>query len=135
MLSEEGRIFTAPYQITSEVYQGFIGVFKDVNPLHVDDEYARKNGFLGKVMHGSILQGFVSHFIGMVFPGEKALLLSCDLRYLKPSYLNDKLELQVKLSQKVVSENVLVLDVSFQNRTQNILVARGRVQVKVRSDS
>lgn len=130
----EGQTVRASYKITQEIYDGFLKVFKDVNPLHVDANHARQSGFSDKVMHGTILQGFLSHFIGMEFPGERSLLLSVDLRYQKPSYLGDEIEVEAKVSQKVESHQVLVLDFTFQNKTQNLVAAKGRVQVKVREN-
>ena len=66
------------YTITPEVYGHFLAAFHDYSPVHVDEAYARSRGFRGKVMHGSLLNGFVSHFVGMYFPGRLSLLLTTD---------------------------------------------------------
>jgi acyl dehydratase len=116
------------YEITPGILESFLGAFGDYNPLHTDEEYARLSGFQGKVMHGSILNGFLSHFIGMRLPGKTAMLLSSDLRFSQPAYLGDRIRLEAEVTQKVDSLSLVVLRVTFHNLTQNNTAARGSVQ-------
>jgi acyl dehydratase len=122
------------YTITPLVYEHFLTAFQDHSPVHVDEAYARQSGFDGKVMHGALLNGFLSHFVGMIFPGKPSLLLAVDLRFSQPSFLGDALQLEATVSQKLDSQNVIVLDVTFQNLTRKTLAARGRAQVKLRHE-
>src|SRR5436190_1875392 len=85
----EGMTHQRQYSITPDVYENFLRAFNDRSPIHIDADVARSRGFADRVMHGSILNGFVSHFVGMVFPGANSLLLSVDLRYSQPCYLGD----------------------------------------------
>jgi 3-hydroxybutyryl-CoA dehydratase len=121
------------YVIDQRVYETFLSIFPDRSPVHVDDVYARANGFSSMVMHGAILNGFLSHFIGMRFPGARSLELSVDIRYLRPSYLGDRIRLEGKVVQKVESRNVVVVDLNYHNLTQGTVVARGRVQTVIMS--
>src|SRR5450756_1495840 len=123
------------YTITTAVYDSFLNAFRDYSPVHVDEAYAQKSGFAGKVMHGAMLNGFLSHFVGMIFPGKPGLLLAVDLRFSQPSFLGDVLQLEAVAGQKLDSQNVIVLDFTFQNLTQKHLAARGRAQVKLRNES
>jgi|ERR1051325_1135596 acyl dehydratase len=127
----EGMTVERDYIITPVVYQRFLDSFDDRSPIHVDADVAREAGFAGPVMHGAILNGFLSHFIGMVFPGGHSLLLSVELRFAKPSYLGDTLRLQVKVAQKVDAQQVILLHFNFFNQAQAATAATGRVQVKV----
>lgn len=123
------------YVISPELYQTFLLAFDDRSPIHVDEAYAVGAGFSGKVMHGAILNGFLSHFVGMFFPGRSSMLLSVDLRFAHPSYLGDVIQLETVVSQKLDTNNVLVLSATFTNATQNYIAARGRVQVLVREET
>jgi 3-hydroxybutyryl-CoA dehydratase len=120
------------YAITPIVYESFLRAFDDRSPIHVDSEYARLSGFADPVMHGAILNGFLSHFVGMIFPGANSLLLSVDLRYLQPSYLGDTLRLEAKVMQRLDAQQVVVLNCTFFNKTRGVNAAAGRLQVKVR---
>lgn len=122
------------YTITPAVYAHFLAAFADRSPIHVDAEYARRRGFSGPVMHGAIMSGFVSHFVGMHFPGRRSLLLSVDLRYSRPSFLGDRFALEATVSQTVQSQRVVVLNLAFHNLTQGQVTATGRAHVAVRPD-
>ena len=128
----DGQREILDYPITPEVYDRFLDAFQDYSPIHVDEAFAQSKGFAGRVMHGSILNGFVSHFVGMWFPGRFSLLLSVDLRFSQPSYLGDVILLESVVSQKMDSRDIVILDVTLTNLTRNLLAARGRVQVMVK---
>ncbi len=127
----EGMMVEQEYTIGADVYETFLSIFPDKSPVHVEDSYAKANGFDGIVMHGAILNGFLSHFVGMCFPGRRSLELSVDMRYLKPCYMGDKVVLRGTISQKLESRRVVVLDVAYENHTQGSTAARGRVQVAI----
>jgi 3-hydroxybutyryl-CoA dehydratase len=86
------------------------------------------------VVHGAILNGVLSHFCGMIFPGRASHLLSVDLRYLKPTYVGEEIELRVTVAQKVESLKAIVLKVEFFNITREMTVCNGRVQVALRNE-
>jgi len=127
----EGQRDTLDYPITPVVYQHFLDAFHDNSPLHVDDHYARSMGFGGRVMHGSLLNGFISHFIGTWFPGRFSLLLAVDLRFSKPSHLGDVIRLETVVRQKMDAKKIIILDTTLKNLSQNCLAARGRLQVMI----
>lgn len=126
-----GMARESDYEITPEVYRSFLDTFNDRSPVHVDEAHARAQGFDGLVMHGAILNGFLSNFIGMVFPGANTLELSVEIRFLKPCYLGDKLRMRGEVAQKLEAASVVLLHVSYQNLTRGNLAANGRVQVKI----
>lgn len=127
----EGVSHELDYVISPKVYEGFLSIFGDCSPLHVDADYAKRCGFTEILMHGAILNGFVSNFVGMVYPGGKSLELSVDIRYLQPAYLGDTLRLVGKINQKLDVQQVVVLHVTFLNQTRGGTTASGRVQIKI----
>ena len=80
-------------------------------------------------MHGSILNGFVSHFVGVHLPGRRALLHSVALEYRTPSFMGDRILLRARIKQKVESLRVVVLDCELRNLTHDRLSAKGKIQV------
>ncbi len=67
----------------------FVGAVGDTNPLHVDEAYARKSRFGGRIAHGILVAGLISTVIGTRLPGVGAIYLSQTLRFLKPTHLGD----------------------------------------------
>lgn len=130
----EGDTVELEYVITPKVYEHFLAAFDDRSPIHVDPAYARSCGFSEPVMHGAILNGFVSHFVGMHYPGRRSLLLSVDLRYSRPSFLGDRISVGATVVQIVRSQRVVVLKVVLRNLGRGQVTAVGRVQVAVRTE-
>lgn len=130
-----GRTEACDYVITPGVYEHFLAAFDDRSPIHVDEAFAKSRGFDGKVMHGALLNGFVSHFVGMYFPGRFSFLLAVDLRYAKPCYLGDTIRLEAVVSQKMDARQIVVLDATLTNVTRDCLAARGRVQVMIQDQT
>lgn len=127
----EGDKFQNNYTISQEVFDSYFQAFKDENPIHLDEKYAQSKGFLGRVMYGGILNGFVSNFIGVHFPGFNSLILSSSLSFHNPSYLGDIIQLEGTLFQKVDSVKVFVIHIFMQNLTQRHLAAKGKLEVRL----
>jgi 3-hydroxybutyryl-CoA dehydratase len=130
----ENSEFSKLYRINETVYRALVEAFGDESPLHIDDEYARRSGFDRRVMHGAILQGFLSNFVGMHFPGKNSLILSVFLNYHQPSYLGDEIILTARVRQKTETGSAVVLELKFRNAAAGTLVASGKAQVMLRND-
>lgn len=130
---QDGKTAVHRYRITEDVHASFVSAFDDRSPIHVDDQFARDRGFPERVAHGAILNGFLSHFVGMRLPGATALLLSVDIRYLAPSHVGDELELTARVAQRSESTRTIVLAVTFENLTRGRAAAAGRALVRVES--
>jgi len=127
------QTYTFPYTISEDVFNGFINLFKDNSAIHIDQKYAVSHGFEGKVMHGAILNGFISHFIGCVFPGNNSMILSLDIKYHKPVYLNEMLELRMEVIQRVESLKVIVLSFEFMSNIK-VIKSTGKLRIVLRDD-
>jgi len=77
--------------ITQDMVDCFLKISNDVNILHIDSEYAIKNGFLNKVVHGLLTSSFYSTLVGVYLPGKYCLLKEINIKFLKPVYIEDSL--------------------------------------------
>ncbi len=125
---QQGDIFTRKYVVTDKVYNGFIETFADKNPLHTDKSFAEKLGMPEVVMHGNILNGFLSHFIGEELPLKNVIIHSQSINFYKPVFLNETVSLQAEIAS--VSEAVKTYSFNFIFRKQSgIRVAKGKIQI------
>lgn len=118
------------FKITEDIYKAFQECSSDLNPLHIDEEFARNKGFLGRVMYGNILNAFISYAIGMELPTVDVMLQLQDIQYKKPVYLRDKLTMNLKTEEIHEAVHVVVFTYKFTNE-QNKLVAKGHIQIGV----
>lgn len=131
-LAEKSASITHTYQVTPEVYAAFQVVSGDFNPLHTDLGFAKKKGFIGKVMYGNILNAFISHFVGMLLPSQDVMILSQDINFHKPVYLNDEITLKASIDD--VSEAVGYISYKLVFYRDKERVAKGHVQISVLED-
>ena len=125
---QQGDFFKISYKVTNQVYDGFISTFNDQNPLHVNESFAKDKGFNGKVMHGAILNGFLSNFIGEQLPVKNVIVQTYKIAFLKPVYLNDTLLLKVTIADVFESVNCIILKYVFENDSE-IVVAKGEISI------
>ena len=127
---KKGDLFEKEFLVNEDIYFGFIKIFKDKNPLHINDKFAKSKGFADKVMFGNILNGFISYFIGECLPTKDVMLLSQEINYKKPVYLNDTLLLKAKVTDVFESVNLVEFKYDFLNQ-EKIKIAKGKITIKL----
>ena len=125
----EGQIFQFQFEIGPEIHAGFVELFKDRNPMHTDPEFAAKHGFPKIVMHGNILNGLLSYFIGEGLPTKNVMIIGQSIHFHRPFFIGDNLTLVAKV--ETISESVGVVDFAFQfKNSENQRIAKGNIQIK-----
>ena len=76
----------------------FLDISNDINPLHVDSNYAEKKGFPGRVVYGLLTSSFYSTLVGVHLPGKHCILQGIDIQFSKPVYIGDTLKISGKVS-------------------------------------
>ena len=77
----------------------FINLSGDKNPLHINEQYAVQNGFESTVVHGFLICAKISGLIGMLLPGKRCLLVSEELEFPSPLYINDHVEICARIKR------------------------------------
>jgi 3-hydroxybutyryl-CoA dehydratase len=79
---------------TEEMAQHFAFISGDINPLHVDREYASSVGFDSPVIFGMMTSSLYSTLVGVYLPGKYALLQGIDIDFNSPVFAGEKLFVQ-----------------------------------------
>ena len=61
--------------ITENIYNKFIDLSNDKNPVHTNAKFALKLGFKEKVVHGNLLNVFLSYVIGELLPTKSIVII------------------------------------------------------------
>ncbi len=77
--------------ITNIMMLHFLRDAGDCNPLHVNELYARSNGFRSRVVYGLLTSSFYSTLAGVYLPGKRCLLHGIDVSFSGPAYVGDQL--------------------------------------------
>ena len=76
------------------------GLFGDFNPLHVDEEFARRSRFGGRILHGPFTSALVSAPVGNFFAGTAIAYLEHACRFLAPVRPGDTLATEWTVVEK-----------------------------------
>ena len=107
----------------------FINLSGDRNPLHIDKQYAVQNGFESTVVHGFLICAKISGLIGMLMPGRRCLLVSEELEFPNPLYVNDHVEICAQIKEKHYDLKLVKLKIMV--KKGSITVARGNITCKI----
>lgn len=77
---------------TEEIINRIADVSGDMNPVHINETYAKESLFGRKIAHGLFCLNTISEIIGNYLPGPGAILTSQDFIYKKPVYIGDEIE-------------------------------------------
>lgn len=93
-LGQEGFFYKYVTEQDVEMYAEISG---DKNPLHLDEEYAQKTRFHGRIAHGMIGAGSISAAIAGVLPGPGTVYLNQTLNFERPVRIGDRVTAKIKV--------------------------------------
>ena len=88
----------------------FAGISTDVNPAHLDEEYAKGTMFGGRIAHGMLSAGFISAVLANHLPGPGTIYLSQTLKFKAPVRPGDTVRATVTVKEVNVARNRVTLD-------------------------
>jgi 3-hydroxybutyryl-CoA dehydratase len=91
--------------ITEELVNDFARVTGDTNPVHLDQAYAEKTQFKGKIAHGALSVGLLSTVLGNILPGHGTIYLSHEIKFLAPVRIGDTLTVRVEVVELIPEKN------------------------------
>jgi len=118
--------------ITELMLNNFANISGDYNPLHIDENYAKKTSFKKRICHGMLLASFLSRLVGMYIPGKNALYFSQSLNFQSPCFIGDKVTIEGEVIDKSPATRIITIKTSVFNQNGNC-VLDGIAKVIVRN--
>ncbi len=88
----------------------FAGITGDLNQLPINDEFARKTRYGQRIAHGMLTASFVTNILGMKLPGFGTVLRGFKVRFTAPVFLNDTVEVGIRVTETDIDGNTATLD-------------------------
>ena len=111
----------------ADVYM-FAGITGDLNPAHVNEEYAKNTMFKGRIAHGMLGASLISSVLAMQLPGPGTIYLKQDVKFLAPVRFGDTITAICTVKEKIEDKNRLVLDCAVTNQ-EGVQVIAGEAVV------
>lgn len=106
----------------------FAAVSGDLNPVHLDAEYAATTPFKGQIAHGMFTGALVSAALAMNLPGPGTVYLGQTLSFRRPVKVGDTLTVILEVTDKHERKNIVTLACTVTNQDGKV-VANGEATV------
>ena len=84
-----GMVAIKEVEVTEQRIEQFAEASDDFNPVHMDEAFASKTAYRGRIAHGLLSASFGSAVVGTILPGAGAIYLSQSLAFHKPERIGD----------------------------------------------
>jgi 3-hydroxybutyryl-CoA dehydratase len=91
--------------VTEDDIKLFAKATGDSNPVHLDQGYAEKTFFKGRIAHGLLSLGYISTVLGNIQPGHGTIYLSQEVKFLAPVRIGDTVTARVEVMELISEKN------------------------------
>jgi 3-hydroxybutyryl-CoA dehydratase len=123
-----GQTATYSKLVQERDIQLFAAASGDVNPVHLDADFAAGTLFKGRIAHGMLTGALISAALAMELPGPGTIYLSQSLRFRLPVKIGDAITIKLEVTDKQDKRQLVTLDCKAYNQDDK-LVASGSAEV------
>ena len=115
---------TASYTKTIEEsdIQLFAAVSGDVNPVHLDADFAATTQFGERIAHGRLTGAFISAALAMELPGPGTIYLGQSLSFRRPVKIGDQITVELEVTEKKEDKKFVTLECTALNQDGKTVV-------------
>ncbi len=88
----------------------FSGISTDVNPVHLDEEFAKTTTFGSRIAQGMLSASFISAVLANKLPGAGCVYLGQTLKFKAPVFIGDTVTATVTVREVIVGKRRCILD-------------------------
>jgi 3-hydroxybutyryl-CoA dehydratase len=104
----------------SDVYL-FAGISGDFNPMHVNEEFAKKTPFGTRIAHGALSNSLIAPVLGMKLPGLGTVALEITQRFKGPTYFGDTVTATAEIVEKLEEKKWVKMKLTWTNQRGEVI--------------
>ena len=121
MSFKQGDVKQIKVKVTDDTVRKFAEVSGDMNPIHLDEEYAKTTRFGRRIAHGMISAAFISRAMGVEL-GPGGVYLSQELKFVNPVYIDDELTVTLTVAKLNERRGIGTVETLVHNQRDEIVV-------------
>ena len=110
----------------------FAGISGDINPVHLNHEFASATIFEGRIAHGILTASFISTVIGTKLPGPGCIYVSQALRFKAPVKSGDTVTAMATVTKLIPEKKFVELKTQCFVKGKVVLDGEATVMVPAR---
>ncbi len=124
-----GDTASLSHTVTADDVAIFAAVTGDVNPAHVDPDYAATDMFHHIIIHGMWGAGLISAVLGTKLPGPGTIYLGQELRFRRPVGIGDTITATLEVRELHADKHNVTLDCVCTNQDGDTVIT-GTAEVR-----
>lgn len=102
----------------------------DINPVHLDEEFAKASIFKQPIVHGILVSGLISSVIANHLPGPGSIYLGQTLNFKSPVYHNEIVKASVEIEKIREDKNIYHLK-TIVSKENGVVAIDGQAVIKL----
>jgi 3-hydroxybutyryl-CoA dehydratase len=98
----------------------WVGLTGDLNPMHIDKEYAKSTSFGDVFIPGVLVAGLISTVVTRVTLGNVGRNLQ--LKFIRPVYIGDTITATATLTDKIEAKRMVRVEVKCFNQKEELVI-------------
>lgn len=115
--------------ITETDFVVFAGLSGDFNPVHIDQEYAKKTRFKQRIAHGLLTSSLLSQLLGMHLPGKGSIYLEQNIKFKSPVFIGDTITATATVQEFIEEKKILILLTECRNQKNELILTGNAVMM------
>lgn len=115
--------------VSDEDVRAFAQITGDFNPVHIDEEAAKRTRFGGRIAHGMLSAGLVSAAIANKLPGAGSIYLGQALRFTAPVRIGDTITVSLSVLELMSKKRIRLATVCRNQKGETVLDGEATILV------
>lgn len=129
-----GMSHETTHTITEEDITLFARVSGDFNPIHMDEDYAKKTPFGQRIAHGALTASYISGILGNNLPGPGSIFTHLEMRFRRPVFIGDTVVARAEVTEMYERGNRITLKITCSVGDKVVVGGEAKVMVPSQED-
>lgn len=112
---EVGEASTFSKTLTEADIFAFCGITGDFNPIHVDETFAKRSRWQGRIAHGMLVASMVTQTLSTLL-GEGAVHVSQEVSFEAPVRIGDTITVVTRVTEKIEDKRRVTVSSEWTNQ-------------------